>query len=302
VRGLDSGGDVGDRPPGNVGTTENVRGTHVRVSRDIRSVKSIMAASGTAAAGLAAVGLFAVTVVSCGTGGTGTRDEGPAPVAAKVTPRPESAASAASAVPAPAERADPVELLKNDPKVGSAVKADLKPCVKDIYPVDASYGRVTGNTVDDIVINVLTCGDAIGIGSYVFREEKGHYVNVFVAEEPAVYAEIDRGDLVVTRPEYKRGDPVAFPSGEVVVTYRWASHKFTEHDRVENSYSKAVGNGGESGEEPRAPEEAEPEDAMRKADGSGTASAAPSPVPTTAPPAAGPPAPGTPTPESSARD
>ncbi|WP_433546324.1 hypothetical protein ACQPZG_15335 [Streptomyces sp. CA-294286] len=228
-----------------------------------------MAASGTAAAGLAAVGLFAVTVVSCGAGGTGTRDEGPAAVAVKVSPGPQTAAS--SAAPAPADRVDPVELLKNDPKVSAAVKADLKPCVKNIYPVDASYGKVTGNTADDIVVNVLTCGDAIGIGSYVFREDNGHYKNVFVAEEPAVYAEIDRGDLVVTRPEYKKGDPVAFPSGEVVVTYRWAGHRFSEHDRVENSYSKAVGNGDQSGEEPstapRVQEEADREAALRKAEG-----------------------------------
>ncbi|GHH57318.1 hypothetical protein [Streptomyces candidus] len=231
-----------------------------------------MAASGTAAAGLAAVGLFAVTVVSCGAGGTGTRDEGPAAVAVKVSPRPQTAASSSAAAPAPADRVDPVELLKNDPKVSAAVKADLKPCVKNIYPVDASYGKVTGNTADDIVVNVLTCGDAIGIGSYVFREDNGHYKNVFVAEEPAVYAEIDRGDLVVTRPEYRKGDPVAFPSGEVVVTYRWAGHRFSEHDRVENSYSKAVGNGDGTGEEPssapRVQEEDDREDARRKAEGS----------------------------------
>ncbi|MFB9522655.1 MULTISPECIES: hypothetical protein [Streptomyces] len=208
-----------------------------------------MAVSGTAMAGLAAVGLFGV---SCSAGGTGTRDEGPArsdPVAAKVDPTPLPTTSApAEAPPGPAARKDPVELLKDDPKVSATVKHDLKPCVKDIYPVDASYGKVTGNTSDDIIVNVMTCGDAVGIGSYVFREDNGRYTNVFVAEEPAVYASIDRGDLVVTRPEYKKGDPVAFPSGEVVVTYRWMGQKFVEHDRVENSYSKAVGNGDKQGE------------------------------------------------------
>ncbi|MFJ2743471.1 hypothetical protein ACIO3O_27905 [Streptomyces sp. NPDC087440] len=201
-------------------------------------------------AGLAAVGLFGV---SCSAGGTGTRDEGPArsdPVAAKVdpTPQPTSSAPAADGSSVPAARTDPVELLKNDPKVSETVKRDLKPCVKDIYPVDASYGKVTGNTSDDVIVNVMTCGDAVGIGSYVFREDNGRYTNVFVAEEPAVYASIDRGDLVVTRPEYKKGDAVAFPSGEVVVTYRWMGQKFVEHDKVENSYSKAVGNGDKQGE------------------------------------------------------
>ncbi|MFI5803827.1 hypothetical protein [Streptomyces sp. NPDC051561] len=218
--------------------------------------------STTAVAGLAAFGLFAV---SCGTGGTGTRDEGPArsdPVAAKVTPTPRSTAAAPSMLPA--ERADPVELLKNDPKVSETVKQDLKPCVKDIFPVDASYGKVTGNAVDDVVVNVMTCGDAVGIGSYVFRENKGHYENVFAAEEPAVYAEIDRGDLVVTRPQYKQGDPVAFPSGEVVVTYRWTGDKFTEHDRVENSYSKVVGGGEKTTEPDPQQQRAEEEDQRRK--------------------------------------
>jgi hypothetical protein len=218
-----------------------------------------MAVSTTAVAGLAAVGLFAV---SCGTGGTGTRDEGPArsdPVAAKVTPRPQSSASASAAMPT--VRIDPVELLKNDPKVSEAVKQDLKPCAKDIFPVDASYGRVTANSADDVVVNVMTCGDAVGIGSYVFREEQGRYKNVFVAEEPAVYAEIDRGDLVVTRPQYKQGDAVAFPSGEVVVTYRWSGDRFTEHDRVENSYSKVVGSGDQSGGEQTAEQQ---ETARRK--------------------------------------
>ncbi|MFD3517814.1 hypothetical protein [Streptomyces sp. NPDC058657] len=256
--------------------------------------------STTAVAGLAAVGLFAV---SCGTGGTGTRDEGPArsdPVAAKVTPQPQSSASAPGA--APAERVDPVELLKNDPKVSEAVKRDLKPCVKDIFPVDASYGRVTANGSDDVVVNVMTCGDAVGIGSYVFREDKGSYKNVFVAEEPAVYAEIDRGDLVVTRPQYKEGDPVAFPSGEVVVTYRWAGERFTEHDRVENSYSKGVGNGDQSGEEQSAEQRAtdlRKKEAAANARRTATPSTAPSATPTatpTATPSAGASARRTPTP------
>ncbi|WP_229898420.1 hypothetical protein [Streptomyces finlayi] len=210
-----------------------------------------MAVSGTAMAGLAAVGLFGV---SCSAVGTGTRDEGPArsdPVAAKVDPTPQATSSTEADAPAstvPAARMDPVELLKNDPKVSETVKRDLKPCVKDIYPVDASYGKVTGNTSDDVIVNVMTCGDAVGIGSYVFREDNGRYTNVFVAEEPAVYASIDRGDLVVTRPEYKKGDAVAFPSGEVIVTYRWMGQKFVEHDKVENNYSKAVGNGDKQGE------------------------------------------------------
>ena len=51
----------------------------------------------------------------------------------------------------------------------------------------------------------------MGVGSYVYREEGGRYENVFAAEEPPVYAEIDRGDLVVTKQVYEKGDPVVEP-------------------------------------------------------------------------------------------
>ncbi|MEU8890239.1 hypothetical protein [Streptomyces sp. NPDC048442] len=278
MRGL--GGGISSESGSLSGTKDGSRGRE-------RSHRGVLAVSGTAMAGLAAVGLFAV---SCSAGGTGTRDEGPArsdPVAAKVNPTPTAKGEMPSAAP---RRVDPVELLKNDPKVSESVKRDLKPCAKDIYPVDASYGRVTANTADDVVVNVMTCGDAVGIGSYVFREENGRYTNVFVAEEPAVYAEIDRGDLVVTRPEYKKGDPLVFPSGEVVVTYRWAGHKFTEHDRVENSYSKDIGYGddGRSSKEQLAEQDAKRKAAGEAArDASPTSTATPSSAPAaprTAPP------------------
>jgi hypothetical protein len=134
-----------------------------------------------------------------------------------------------------------VLLVKDDPKVAAAVKRDLEPCVGDEYPVDVSYGSLTGATADDVVVNVMTCGDAVGVGSYVYREEGGSYREVFRAEEPPVYAEIDRGDLVVTKQVYERGDPVSSPSGENVITYRWAADGFTEEFRTHNDYSSAVG-------------------------------------------------------------
>jgi hypothetical protein len=107
--------------------------------------------------------------------------------------------------------------------------------------VDVSYGNLTGGSADDVVVNVLTCGDAMGVGSYVYRDEGGTYENVFKVEEPPVYAEIDRGDLVVTKQVYEKGDPVSSPSGENVITYHWTSGRFTEEYRTQNDYSKAVG-------------------------------------------------------------
>ncbi|MCX4764056.1 hypothetical protein OG562_24455 [Streptomyces sp. NBC_01275] len=190
----------------------------------------------TAVAVLAALALF---VASCATGGTGARDEGPAHADAMV-----GGTTASPSVEPTAARGqvDAVRLVKDDPEVSAEVKRELKPCVGDEYPVDVSYGDLTDDTVSDVVVNVLTCGDAVGVGSYVYREEGHRYENVFKDEEPPVYAEIDRGDLVVTKQVYKKGDPVSSPSGENVITYRWAtSGGFDEAFSTHNDYSTVVG-------------------------------------------------------------
>ncbi|MEU9291051.1 hypothetical protein AB0D57_42155 [Streptomyces sp. NPDC048275] len=193
-------------------------------------------------AALAALGLF---LTACATGGTGARDEGPAgtDVVAKggATTAPASAASASPSPSKAPKRVDAVKLLEDDPEVSQSVKRALKPCVADEYPVDVSYGDLTGAASDDVVVNVMTCGDAVGIGSYVYREESGGYENVFKAEEPPVYAEIDRGDLVITQQLYKKGDPVSYPSSEEVITYSWSASRFTAESRTHTDYSNAVG-------------------------------------------------------------
>ncbi|MFF0161956.1 hypothetical protein ACFYRY_31110 [Streptomyces sp. NPDC005263] len=189
----------------------------------------------TAAAVLAALALF---VSACGTGGTGARDEGPAHAdsmaGAKVSASPSPSPSRT------ADRVNAVRLVKADPAVSAEVKRELKPCVADQYPVDVSYGDLTGGSADDIVVNVLTCGDAVGIGSYVYREQGGSYRNVFKAEEPPVYAEIDRGDLVVTKQVYEKGDPVSAPSGEIVNTYDWRGTRFVQTYSSRNDYGKTA--------------------------------------------------------------
>ena len=188
----------------------------------------------TAAAVLAALGFFAA---ACATGGTGARDEGPAH--ADVV-----AGAAASPVASPSatpDQLDAVQLVKEDPKVSAEVKRELKPCVGDEYPVDVAYGDLTGGSASDVVVNVVTCGDAVGMGSYVYHEQDGRYANVFKAEEPPVYAEIDRGDLVVTQQLYEKGDPVSYPSSEEVITYGWSVTRFVERSRIHNDYSNAVG-------------------------------------------------------------
>ncbi|NMI60026.1 hypothetical protein HEP83_32100 [Streptomyces sp. RLA2-12] len=189
-------------------------------------------------AALAALGLF---LTACATGGTGARDEGPASSEAVAKGAAPSPARSASPSKTP-KRVDAIKLVKDDPEVSDSVKSALtKPCVADEYPVDVSYGDLTGGTTDDVVVNVMTCGDAVGIGSYVYREESGRYENVFKTEEPPVYAEIDRGDLVITQQLYKKGDPVEYPSSEEVITYGWTATHFTERSRTHNDYSNAVG-------------------------------------------------------------
>ncbi|WP_432127728.1 hypothetical protein [Streptomyces sp. bgisy082] len=237
MRGIDGGPDGeadGERRGGGPGGGERLAAGRRRPRRTVR------AAGATATAGLVAVGL---SLAACSTGGTGSRDEGAArtdEVASAASPTPSPSATAG---PQSAKRVDPIELLKADPKLSERVKADLKPCAADSYPVDASYGNLTNAPAPDVVVNVMTCGDGIGIGTYVYRNLSDGYENVFAAEDGAVYATIDRGDLVVTKQVYAKGDPVAYPSGEDVITYRWTGGGFTQHDWVHNDYSRSVGEG-----------------------------------------------------------
>ncbi|CCK28400.1 Lipoprotein CseA [Streptomyces davaonensis JCM 4913] len=200
-------------------------------------------ARGTSQAVITAVAVFtalALFVSACATGGTGARDEGPA--------HDESVAGAAvapTASPAPSSsgrpgQAEVVRLIQADPLVSTEVKRDLKPCAADDYAIDTSYGDLTGGTAEDVVVNVLTCGDGVGVGSYVYREQNGSYENVFQAEEPPVYAQIDRGDLVVSKQVYEKGDPVSNPSGENVITYRWNGSRFAQEYFWHNDYGTVV--------------------------------------------------------------
>ncbi|MFF9320413.1 hypothetical protein ACF1BP_17780 [Streptomyces sp. NPDC014735] len=237
MRGLTAGDDDGDGGNRGGGDRRRGRSRGGRAAGNGRTAGIGWTAGATTLVGLTALALLAV---GCSSGGAGTRDEGPAgtqPVA-KVTPSP--GASAAK----PTYRVDPVTLIKKDPKVSERVRADLKPCVGSEYPVDTSYGTLTGGSSTDVVVNVMTCADSVGVGTYVYRRESGGlYRNVFAMEQPAVYGTIDRGDLVVTAQVYGKKDAVAYPSGEDVITYRWAGDRFDEHDRVHNDFNRAVGSG-----------------------------------------------------------
>jgi hypothetical protein len=198
---------------------------------------------------MAVVVALALFATACATGGTGARDEGPAHAdtasgSALSSSRAASPSASPSASPGPDPR-EAVRLVKADPEVSAQVKRELKPCVSDQYPVDVSYGELTGGPTDDIVVNVLSCGDLVGVASYVYREQSGAYHNVFKAEEPPVYAEIDRGYLVVTEQVYAKDDALSNPSSENVVSYEWTSNRFVVKYRKHTDYG-VLGGGDES--------------------------------------------------------
>ncbi|MEU0985715.1 hypothetical protein [Streptomyces sp. NPDC005953] len=191
------------------------------------------AAGGTAAVVLAAFGMF---TAGCSAGGTGVKDEGSAHAEnAKSVPSANVSAGGTQKV----DRVNPVRLVKDDPKVSKRIKSDLKPCGRD-YPVDTSYGNMTGGTQPDVVVNVMSCVDSVGVGTYVYRMNGTRYENVFTSEEPAVVSAIDRGDLVVTKQVWVENDPVEEPSAEEVTTYHWTSGRFAQMHWVRNEYSGPV--------------------------------------------------------------
>ncbi len=171
-----------------------------------------------------------VVLTGCAEGG-GVRVEGRAPTAVvNTTPSPEPTA--------PAEDVDSVALVQNDPKISSQIKSGLKPCGGHEYPIDTSYGYVTHSDTPDVVINVSTCGDGVGLGSYVYRMENGQYVEIFGDEQPPVWLDIDKGDLQLTRQVYSKDDAVCCPSGEDEITYRWTGKGFAEISRTHSDYGK----------------------------------------------------------------
>ncbi|KUL52652.1 hypothetical protein ADL22_04810 [Streptomyces sp. NRRL F-4489] len=181
-------------------------------------------------------------LAGCNPGGEGVRKEGAAPR----TPAPRGAVSAAPS-PSPGaqyKKVNAVRLLKDDPKVSADVKrAVAKPCAANEYPVEVTYASLTGGHSPDVIVNVMTCADSVGLGAYVYRERPGArdgYDNVYVNEQPSVYAGVSKGELEVSKQTYDAGDKVCCPSGEDVMTYRWANDRFTEYDRYHTDYSKTT--------------------------------------------------------------
>jgi hypothetical protein len=206
--------------------------------------------TGGAVVGLAAAGGW--MLAGCGSGSQGVRTEGPARTQWASPPGAQdkgSYASGSTTKPPAVQKADAVRLIKEDPEVGQDLKSHLQPCTDKAakeepvkgYPVEVSRGKLTGPTASDLVINVTSCDDGFGIGSYVYRKVGQRYENVFTDEQPPVYADVVKGDLSVTKLSYASGDTVCCPSREDVITYRWAASResFTVIRHKHTDYSKS---------------------------------------------------------------
>lgn len=170
-----------------------------------------------------------VVVVGCGTDGTGARKEGPAPTATVKTP----------STAAPAIASDPAALasmVRKDTSVSADVREDLTPCVGDDYPMDIDAGDLTAGAGPDLVVNVTTCGDGLGVAAYVYRMIGGKYQNVFADERPPVYGSVDGSRLEIIHEVYKTDDPVSYPTGQESITYAWKNDHFVQIARAYSDF------------------------------------------------------------------
>lgn len=180
---------------------------------------------------IAAMGAFAcLAAAGCGTTATGARREGPAPSATMKTP----------STAAPAIANNPTALagmVRRDASVSAEVREDLTPCAGNDYPMDTDSGNLTAGDGPDLVVNITTCGDGLGIAAYVYRMIGGKYQDVFADERPPVYGSVTDGRLQIVHEVYRTDDPVTYPTGEESVTYAWRGNRFIEIARAYSDFN-----------------------------------------------------------------
>lgn len=234
------------------------------------------------AATSAAMACLAVT--GCASTITGARREGPAPTATVRTPSSEAPAIASN----PAALAS---MVRRDSSVSATVREDLIPCAGDGYPLDTDSGDLTSGDGPDLVVNITTCGEGLGIAAYVYRMVDGKYLDVFADERPPVYGSVADGRLQIVHEVYRTDDQVAYPTGEEAVTYVWRGNRFLEASR---SFSDFTEKNPTTSPEPTSTSPA-PMPHSTPVDPELPTTAPPTPTPTasdspsTAPPSSGPP-------------
>ncbi|MFI0900715.1 hypothetical protein [Streptomyces sp. NPDC020983] len=101
----------------------------------------------------------------------------------------------------------------------------------DDYPVTVDSGNLTSGDGPDLVVNVTTCGNGLGVAAYVYRMVAGKYQNVFADERPPVYGSVEGGRLEITHEVYEMNDPASSPVGQDSVTYVWRGGRFVQVSR-----------------------------------------------------------------------
>lgn len=119
-------------------------------------------------------------------------------------------------------------MVRRDSSVSQGVREDLTPCAGDDYPMATDTGDLTAGDGPDLVVNVTTCGDGLGVAAYVYRMVNGKYQNVFADERPPVYGSVEDGQLQIIHEVYKVDDPVSYPTGQESVLYAWRDGRFVQ--------------------------------------------------------------------------
>lgn len=161
-----------------------------------------------------------LTLSACATTG-GVQVEGPA---AQVTPPPTSPPTPANLTPS----ADPVAILRADPKVSDQIKSLLTPCVVDHYPVDAKFSDVTGDGVPELIVAVTSCDTKYAgldyrdnVAEYVYNLKTTPPTQLLAVEQPSDILVEDATSLTVVYLRWLARDKSCCPSGVTQTLYRW---------------------------------------------------------------------------------
>jgi hypothetical protein len=174
--------------------------------------------------------LAGACVMVSGCAATGARGEGPAP-----SPSAPRTASTASLPAIARDKRALATMVRRDTSVSEDVRHDLTPCAGDVYPVSTDSGDLTSGDGPDLVVNVTTCGNGLGVAAYVYRMVNGKYLNVFADERPPVYGSVQGGRLEIIHEVYKVDDPdfvPAGPTGQESVVYAWRGGHFVQVERA----------------------------------------------------------------------
>lgn len=112
----------------------------------------------------------------------------------------------------------------------------------EIDAYDIIYGDLTGDRVEDSVVNYYTCltGTSGGVSEVYMLDSNGglrditpnlkeipSYENIFKGYEGHGYYKIDKTTLIYDFPVYNEGDSNAGPTGgKITISFKWSGDKF----------------------------------------------------------------------------